>query len=63
VAVKDISIRPRKIILTEMNHITNTDFTISDVSAIRKSIYYACKKTLPSNPKSASDVHKALNDL
>ena len=64
VAVEDISIRPRKIILTEMNnHITNTDFTISDVSAIRKSIYHARKKSLPSNPKSVSDVHKALNDL
>ncbi|KAE9525677.1 hypothetical protein AGLY_014204 [Aphis glycines] len=64
VAVEDISIRPRKIILTEMNnHITNTDFTVSDVSAIRKSIYYARKKTLPSNPKSVSDVHKVLNDL
>jgi len=45
------------------NHKTNTDFTISDVSAIRKSIYHARKKSLPSNPKSVSDVHKLLNDL
>jgi len=45
------------------NHITNTDFTIFDVSAIRKSIYHARKKSLPSNPKSVSDVHKTLNDL
>ncbi|KAF0705052.1 FLYWCH-type domain-containing protein [Aphis craccivora] len=28
-----------------------------------KNIYYARKKTLPSNPKSLSDMHKALNDL
>jgi len=39
VAVEDINIRSRKIILTEINnHITNTYFTISDVSALRKSI-------------------------
>jgi len=64
VAVEDISIRLRKIILTEMNnHITNTDLTIFDVSAIRKCIYYARKKSFPSNPKSVSDVHIALNDL
>lgn len=63
-AIEDISIRPRKIILTEINnHITNTDFSISDVSAIRKSIYNARKKSLPSNPKSISDVHEALNNL
>lgn len=45
------------------NHITNKDFTISDISAIRKSIYYAREKFFSSNPKSVSDVHKTLNDL
>ena len=33
------------------NYITNSDYTISDVSAVRKSIYNAHKKSLPSNPK------------
>jgi hypothetical protein len=33
------------------NYITNSDYTISDVSAVRKSIYNAYKKSLPSNPK------------
>lgn len=37
VAVKDISIRPCKIILTEINnHIIISDLTIFDVTAIRK---------------------------
>jgi len=36
VAVEDISIHPRKIILTEMNnHLNNSDFTISDVTTDR----------------------------
>ncbi|XP_060851366.1 uncharacterized protein LOC132929805 [Rhopalosiphum padi] len=59
---EDISIHPRKMILTEMNnYMTNSDFTVSDVSAIRKSIYHARQKSLPSNPKFMSDVHKTLN--
>lgn len=58
VAVEDISVHPRKIILTKINnHINYSDFKVSDVSAIRKSIYYIRKKSLPSNPKSLSDIH------
>jgi len=45
------------------NHIINSDFTISNVTAMRKSIYHTCKKSLPLNPKSVSDVHKALNNI
>jgi hypothetical protein len=59
VIVENISIRPRKIILTEMNnYMTNSDVPIS---ALRQSIYHAHKKSLPSNPKSVSDVHKTSN--
>jgi len=50
-AVNDISERPQKIILNEIQSINSvSNFTVNDVSAIRQSIYRTRKQLFPINP-------------
>jgi len=56
--------RPKKIILKEISEMEGTsDFTNNDVKRLRKNIYDARKKVLPTNPKNIAEVHETLINI
>jgi hypothetical protein len=61
-AVDDISQRPLKLIREEVQ-LNVVYVTSNDVNSIRRSIYRARRKSLPTIPKSISEVHSALTLL
>jgi len=52
-AIEDVSTRPKKIILQELEHNECAkEITVNDINRIRKNMYEKRRKTLPANPKS-----------
>jgi hypothetical protein len=63
-AIKNISTRPKKIILTEIGRNSNSsDITINDINRIRKNIYENRRKIMTQNPTNIADAHNVLNSI
>jgi hypothetical protein len=63
-AIKNVSTRPKKIILTEIGKNSNSsDITINDINRIRKNIYEIRRKIIPLNPTNLADAHNVLNSI
>lgn len=62
-AINDISERPQKIILNEIqSNNSGSTFTVNDVSAIRQSIYRARKNSFSINPSSLNELHSTIDN-
>ncbi|XP_050546551.1 uncharacterized protein LOC126908469 [Daktulosphaira vitifoliae] len=60
-AVDDICQRPQKIILGEIQTLSNNNFTTTDVSCIRQTIYRTRRQFFPTNPESISELHTIID--
>lgn len=63
-AVDAPSVRPKTIILKEVGeNIESSQFTTTDIKRIRKNVYDARRKVLPSCPTSLEEVHSSLEKM
>jgi len=62
-AVDDPSVRPSKLLQTELQKSGSLNLTIQDVTLIRKNVGYTRLAHLPKLPKTFSEFHNALNDM
>ncbi|KAF0709194.1 MULE domain-containing protein [Aphis craccivora] len=62
-AVEDVSMRPKIIILREIEQSSCTTISVKDVDCVRKNMYESQRKILLANPTSIQSVHDSLRNM
>lgn len=63
-ATEDICTRPNKIFFSTVNNVPDTQYLqVSDVRYVKRNIYNARRKLMPTLPKSIDEVHEVLESM